>query len=146
VFWYTVEFGVVREGGEHKASGAAILSSFGELENFAKVGASDRIERVRTGKVSVACGVPQSADTAGTARRAWHCCRCCTRAVCLCAQGGAELVPLDINSKLPKMIHKGGYQPRYLVMDSFEVRVVLSSAGGAAAVHAPAVRVHLLEP
>lgn len=70
VFWYTVEFGVVREGGEHKASGAAILSSFGELENFAK--------------------------------------------------GGAELVPLDINSKLPKMIHKGGYQPRYLVMDSFE--------------------------
>jgi phenylalanine-4-hydroxylase len=34
VFWFTVEFGVVREGGELKAYGAGILSSFGELEAF----------------------------------------------------------------------------------------------------------------
>jgi phenylalanine-4-hydroxylase len=35
VFWFTVEFGVVREHGELKAFGAGILSSFGELEAFA---------------------------------------------------------------------------------------------------------------
>jgi phenylalanine-4-hydroxylase len=34
VFWFTVEFGVVREGGETKAYGAGLLSSPGELEWF----------------------------------------------------------------------------------------------------------------
>ncbi|HVT76941.1 MAG TPA: phenylalanine 4-monooxygenase [Acidimicrobiales bacterium] len=34
VFWFTVEFGVVREGNEIKAYGAGILSSFGELDAF----------------------------------------------------------------------------------------------------------------
>ena len=34
VFWFTVEFGVVREGGDVKAYGAGILSSFGELDEF----------------------------------------------------------------------------------------------------------------
>jgi len=37
VFWYTVEFGVVREGEGVKAFGAAILSSYGELEHLARV-------------------------------------------------------------------------------------------------------------
>eukprot|EP00195_Chlamydomonas_chlamydogama_P000269 CAMPEP_0202921848 /NCGR_PEP_ID=MMETSP1392-20130828/77612_1 /ASSEMBLY_ACC=CAM_ASM_000868 /TAXON_ID=225041 /ORGANISM="Chlamydomonas chlamydogama, Strain SAG 11-48b" /LENGTH=334 /DNA_ID=CAMNT_0049615447 /DNA_START=129 /DNA_END=1134 /DNA_ORIENTATION=- len=39
VYWYTVEFGVVREGGEIKAFGAGILSSFGELQHMAAGGA-----------------------------------------------------------------------------------------------------------
>lgn len=39
-----------------------------------------------------------------------------------CVQGGAELVPFDPYAPQPKMIHKGGYQPKYFVMDSFEVR------------------------
>ena len=34
VFWFTIEFGVVREAAELKAFGAGILSSFGELEAF----------------------------------------------------------------------------------------------------------------
>lgn len=34
VYWYTVEFGVVREDGEIRAFGAGILSSYGELEHM----------------------------------------------------------------------------------------------------------------
>ena len=34
VFWFTIEFGVVREGKDVKAYGAGILSSFGELDAF----------------------------------------------------------------------------------------------------------------
>jgi phenylalanine-4-hydroxylase len=37
VYWYTVEFGVVREGGEIKAFGAGVLSSFGELAHMREV-------------------------------------------------------------------------------------------------------------
>lgn len=34
VFWFSVEFGVVREGDEWKAYGAGLLSSFGEIQAF----------------------------------------------------------------------------------------------------------------
>jgi phenylalanine-4-hydroxylase len=34
VFWFTIEFGVLREGDEVKAYGAGLLSSFAELEVF----------------------------------------------------------------------------------------------------------------
>ena len=34
VFWFTLEFGVIREGPELKAYGAGILSSYGEIEEF----------------------------------------------------------------------------------------------------------------
>ena len=34
VFWFTIEFGVVREAGEFRAYGAGILSSYGEIEEF----------------------------------------------------------------------------------------------------------------
>lgn len=34
IFWFTLEFGVMREGGELRTYGAGILSSFGEIEEF----------------------------------------------------------------------------------------------------------------
>ncbi len=37
VFWFTLEFGVVREDGELRAYGAGLLSSFGEIESFREV-------------------------------------------------------------------------------------------------------------
>ena len=34
MFWFTIEFGVLREDGEVRAYGAGILSSYGEIEEF----------------------------------------------------------------------------------------------------------------
>jgi phenylalanine-4-hydroxylase len=34
VFWFTLEFDVTYEGGELRAYGAGILSSYGEIEEF----------------------------------------------------------------------------------------------------------------
>ena len=41
LYWFTVEFGLIREGGEIKAFGAGLLSSFGELEHAF----TDNVER-----------------------------------------------------------------------------------------------------
>jgi len=41
LYWFTVEFGLIKEGDEIKAFGAGLLSSFGELEN-AFTGAVER--------------------------------------------------------------------------------------------------------
>mmetsp|Transcript_5268 Transcript_5268/g.13184 ORF Transcript_5268/g.13184 Transcript_5268/m.13184 type:complete len:372 (+) Transcript_5268:206-1321(+) len=41
VYWYTVEFGLVKEGEEVKAFGAGVLSSYGELDHAVKSGRPD---------------------------------------------------------------------------------------------------------
>ena len=35
LYWFTVEFGVVREGGQVMGFGAGVLSSYGELQHMA---------------------------------------------------------------------------------------------------------------
>ena len=44
----------------------------------------------------------------------------------LYAQGKAELVPFDPFAPQPKMSYKDGYQKRYFVLESFEVRPSLN--------------------
>jgi phenylalanine-4-hydroxylase len=51
VFWFTVEFGVVREGGEWRAYGAGLLSSFGELDWFADHAEIRSIDIVEMGRI-----------------------------------------------------------------------------------------------
>lgn len=36
IFWFTLEYGVIEQNGQHRAYGASLLSSFGEMENFRK--------------------------------------------------------------------------------------------------------------
>ncbi|TJZ44132.1 phenylalanine 4-monooxygenase [Streptomyces piniterrae] len=36
VFWFTLEYGVLKEDGEYRAYGASLLSAYGELQNFRK--------------------------------------------------------------------------------------------------------------
>ncbi len=36
VFWFSLEFGVVREGGEIRCYGAGLLSSYGEIQQVAQ--------------------------------------------------------------------------------------------------------------
>jgi phenylalanine-4-hydroxylase len=42
IFWYTVEFGVIRQGGEIKAYGSGIISSHGECSNVMSGGCAIR--------------------------------------------------------------------------------------------------------
>jgi phenylalanine-4-hydroxylase len=43
LYWYTIEFGLLREAGQHRAYGAGILSSPGELQHSVKSDESERL-------------------------------------------------------------------------------------------------------
>eukprot|EP00662_Eupelagonemidae_sp_cell21_P045935 gene45935-17175_t len=45
VYWFSVEFGVLREGGDVKAYGAGLLSSFGEMEWACDAAPSDDVRK-----------------------------------------------------------------------------------------------------
>ena len=49
VFWFSAEFGVVREGGEWRAYGAGLLSSIGELSQFATSARIEPLDVTRMG-------------------------------------------------------------------------------------------------
>jgi phenylalanine-4-hydroxylase len=38
LFWYTVEFGLIRQGGQIKVYGSGVISSHGECQNVVKCG------------------------------------------------------------------------------------------------------------
>jgi phenylalanine-4-hydroxylase len=78
VYWYTMEFGLILQGGEPKAYGAGLLSSFGELERYlatAEVRPFDPEEAARRpyDPTTYQAVLYRIADFAGLARdvRAW---------------------------------------------------------------------------
>jgi hypothetical protein len=69
VYWYTVEFGVVREGSDVKAFGAGVLSSYGELQHMA------------AGKAELVGGLgPLPLLPSASASCCCYCCRFCVSA------------------------------------------------------------------
>ena len=73
VFWFTIEFGVLREDGEVRAYGAGILSSYGEIEEFrgADLRPLDLLEMGTWSTTSRTTSRSCSAPTAWASSRTW---------------------------------------------------------------------------
>lgn len=112
MYWYTVEFGVVREGGAIKAFGSGILSSYGELEYMGQVGRS----LGQTGFVFKGTGKETGTSHSGRPRNA----------VMLPPQGDEGYAPpLALDTKLWApckrwcLVPKGGVGPSKVVTQGY---------------------------
>ena len=93
IYWYTVEFGVVREGRDIKAFGAGILSR-------------------RVAPLTFIC-----ARTWVAAHR--QAVPCSYGELEWMGSGQAAISPLDPWAKLPRMSYKDGFQQAYFSLESF---------------------------
>lgn len=96
VYWYTVEFGVVRERNAVKAFGAGILSR-----------CAPHASRTCAQTVPGVSAVWQRSHACSYGELEWM------------GSGKATIEPFDPWRKLPKMSYKDGYQKRYFCLDSF---------------------------
>ena len=71
VFWYTMEFGVVREGGELRAYGAGILSSVGETSTFRDAEVRP-VDFLAMGRSTTTSPGSSRCCTCGRRRRRWR--------------------------------------------------------------------------
>jgi hypothetical protein len=125
LYWYSVEFGVVREGDDIKAFGAGILSSFGELRHMAAGGARLEPLDVFQPQPKMSYKVREVLGWAGHALRVWQAsCEADMRLWGICMLGTARCVimvdPCSLCLCLASaMSLQDGYQQRYAVLDSF---------------------------
>jgi phenylalanine-4-hydroxylase len=125
VYWYTIEFGVVREGEADKAFGAGILSRCAPLSDAAGSVHLCMREAVQLPMLAVR---EQCASSMSSVLLLF-CAHWLLSVLALCCSfselawmgsGEAQVSRLDPWHTLPKMSYKDGHQQQYFCLDSFE--------------------------
>ncbi len=126
LYWYTVEFGVVKEGGDVKvcvAGGSLLLLMMMLMLSFVIVVIVYCFAVVAIVHVSVCVqhSPPTTPSHHHTTTQAFGAGVLSSYGELQhMASGAAALEPFDPFDKQPKMSYKDGYQTRYFVLDSFE--------------------------